>query len=83
MNSIDKELLSILVCPETHQPVHMAEQSLIDTLNEQIKAGSLSNRIGESISDPLDAGLIRKDGTVLFPIRSGIPVMMVDESIKI
>ena len=34
---IDQELLDILACPETKEDVSLADQSLIDSINEKIK----------------------------------------------
>ena len=32
---------------------------------------------------PLDAGLVREDGAVVYPIRGGIPVMLAEEAIAV
>ena len=52
-------------------------------LNSQITAGTLKNRAGQLIREKLDAGLIRSDGKYLYPVRRGIPVMLVDEAIPL
>ena len=44
---IDKELLEILACPEDKSPVHLADQSVIDGLNERIAQSELANRGGQ------------------------------------
>ena len=44
---VSQELLDILVCPETKQPVEPASQDVLDKINGQIQAGSLRNRGGE------------------------------------
>ena len=58
---IDQELLDILACPENKTPVSMAEQTIIDQLNEQIANGKITNRGGKIVENPLDGGLIRED----------------------
>ncbi|HZD04575.1 MAG TPA: hypothetical protein VE173_06645 [Longimicrobiales bacterium] len=78
---IDAELLDILVCPETRQAVRLADEELVARVNAAIEAGTLVNRAGEKPRAPLDGGLIREDGEVLYPIRDGIPIMLVDEAI--
>jgi uncharacterized protein YbaR (Trm112 family) len=80
---IQPELLEILCCPETHQPVREAESSLIERLNAQIAAGTLKNRAGQVVGVKLDGGLVRADGKVLYPIRDEIPVMLVEEAIPL
>ena len=80
---IDQELLNILACPETKEPVRMAEESLVTQVNGLIQAGKLQNLGGEKVREPIDGGLIRKDGKVLYPIRDEIPIMLVEESIAL
>jgi uncharacterized protein YbaR (Trm112 family) len=80
---IDADLLKILCCPETHQQVHLAEAAVVDKLNGQIAAGALKNRAGQAVQEKLESGLIRADGKILYPIRSNIPVMLVDEGIPL
>ncbi|MCC7494502.1 MAG: hypothetical protein IT204_19245 [Fimbriimonadaceae bacterium] len=81
--ALDAELLAILVCPETHQPLTVAADELVANLNSQIAAGSLVSRSGETITEPLDGGLVRQDGTVLYPVRDEIPEMLIDSQIAL
>jgi uncharacterized protein YbaR (Trm112 family) len=78
---ISKDLLQLLVCPENRTPVHEAEPSLIAQLNERISRGALRNRDGKAITENLDGGLVREDGALLYPVRDGIPVMLLGEAI--
>ena len=75
------ELLEILCCPETHQSISVAPSAVIESLNKQIAAQTLKNRAGKPVSEPLDSGLIRDDGNILYPVRQYIPVMLIDEGI--
>ncbi len=81
--SVSPELLEILVCPETKQPVALATPELLEQLNERIRAGGLRNRGGEQIDSTIDEGLVREDGKVLYPVEDGIPVMLIEESIEL
>ncbi len=80
---VSAELLEILVCPETKQPVSLATAERLDELNQRIRSGELRNRGGEIVSEELTEALIREDEQVLYPIDDGIPVMLVDESIEL
>ena len=80
---ISKELLDILACPETKMRVAPAETALLDQLNQLIAKGELVNREGATVVDPLEEGLVRVDGTLLYPVRDEIPVMLIGESIAL
>ncbi|HIL02276.1 MAG TPA: hypothetical protein EYG06_09335 [Myxococcales bacterium] len=80
---VSEELLEILVCPETRQPVTVAGTELIARLNGEVESGSLRNRGGEAVSAAIQEGLIREDGKILYPVEDGIPVMLIEESIEL
>jgi len=80
---ISQDLLEILVCPETQQPVSVASADLITRLNGEIDAGTLRNRGGEAVSGAIEEGLLREDGKVLYPVEDSIPVMLIEESIEL
>jgi len=80
---LDPDLLEILVCPETKEPVHLAEDDLLGRINQAIRDGQVRTRRGEQVQEPLDAALVREDGKLLYPVRDGIPVMLVDEAISL
>ena len=80
---IDKELLDILACPENKTPVKLVEQSVIDEINGRIEKGEVKNRGGQQVEMKIDGGLIREDGTYLYPIDEGIPIMLIDEAIPL
>jgi uncharacterized protein YbaR (Trm112 family) len=78
---VDKELLDILCCPETKQDLTLVEGTVISRLNDRIKQGTLKNRAGETVKEPMDAGLLREDKKYLYMIREDIPIMLIDEAI--
>lgn len=83
MSSVSQDLLDILVCPDTKQPVALAGPDVLGLLNEKIRNGELRNRGGSKVEQELREGLLREDGKVLYPIDDGIPVMLIDESIEL
>ncbi len=80
---VDPELLQILVCPETRQPVRPAEADILTRLNSAIEAGSVVNQGGQEVREPIEEGLVREDGKVLYPVREEIPIMLIDEAIAL
>jgi uncharacterized protein YbaR (Trm112 family) len=83
MSSVSPELLEILVCPETKQPVVPAEAALLERLNEQIRAGRVRTRGGRAVSEPIAEALVREDQRILYTVDDGIPVMLIEESISL
>ncbi len=78
---INQKLLEIIVCPVSRQPLHVADRQLIDRLNKAISAGLVKDRAGRPATAPIQEGLLRQDGRVLYPIRDDIPVLLADEGI--
>ncbi len=81
--SINKDVLAILCCPETKQPVQLADETTIAQLNAAVARGGVQNKGKKPVTDPLDGGLIRSDRKILYPIRENIPVMLIEEGIPL
>lgn len=71
------------MCPETRQPVSEADAELLDRVNAGIAEGRVSNRAGQAVEEALDEGLVREDGAFVYPVRDGIPIMLIDEAIPV
>ena len=80
---IDAQLLALLVCPETHQDVTLATPGEIALLNDAIRQGRIRTAGGNPVDQPVEGALIRTDRAVAYPIRDGIPVMLVAEGLSI
>ena len=83
MPAIDKDLLAILICPESRQPLAEAGAELLARLNERIAKGGVKNQGGADVKERVEAGLVRSDGKRLYPIRGGIPHLLVDEGLAL
>ncbi len=80
---IDTELLEILVCPESRQTVKLASAQILERLNSEIDAVRLRNRGGDVVEKHIEEGLLREDGKILYIIEDSIPIMLIDQSIKL
>jgi uncharacterized protein YbaR (Trm112 family) len=80
---VSEELLEILVCPETQQPVKPAPAEVLRKLASNVAAGNVRTRGGTQLTTAPTEGLLREDGRVLYPVEDGIPVMLIEESIEL
>lgn len=80
MDMIAPELLEILVCPETHQPLTQAPEETVKALAARQSEGKLLNRAGDAIEYAVTGALLREDGEYAYLVADGIPVMLVDEA---
>ena len=80
---LNPELLALLVCPESHQDVALALPDEIARINAAIGQGQLRTIAGAAVDQPVEAALIRTDRRVAYPIRDGIPVMLVAEGLDL
>ncbi len=80
---MDKRLLTILRCPVTHKGLAIARRDTLDRVNKAIEAGTVSNRDGSVLSEPLGEALITDDEKLVYPVANGIPVLLEGESINL
>ena len=76
-------LLEMLRCPEDRTLLRLADGELLARLNDAASAGQLRNAAGGAVGAPLDGGLVREDGRIVYPIMEGIPRLLVDEGIPL
>jgi uncharacterized protein YbaR (Trm112 family) len=79
---IAPELLEVLCCPADRSEVRLATAAELEALNGRIMGG-VKNNAGASVSEKLEAAIIRVDGTFAYPVREEIPVMLIDEAIPL
>ncbi len=81
--AISKELLDILLCPETRQRLTLAEPALLEQLNREVGASRLRNKAGHAVEQHLDGALVREDRQAAYPIVDGLPIMLIDQAIPL
>ena len=80
---ISADLLPLLCCPETRQPLSVAPAEVLAKLEGERAAGRLTNRAGQPLTEPVTDGLLRADGAVFFPMRAGIPLLTPDDAVMV
>ena len=80
---ISPELLALLRCPVTQQPLAFASAEVLAEAERRRLAGALLDSSGKPILASLSAALMRADGRLLYPIRNDIPVLLSDAGIPI
>jgi uncharacterized protein YbaR (Trm112 family) len=80
---MNQDLIKILCCPETKQKVEYADRDVIREINRKIAAKQLKNRGGALLTEKIEAGLVREDKKYLYPIKSDIPIMLINEAIEL
>lgn len=78
---IKKELLEILCCPVTKEPVEMLSADKLAHLNQLIAEGKIKTVDGKPIETKIAEALITTDGKTIYRIDDDIPVMLVDMGI--
>jgi uncharacterized protein YbaR (Trm112 family) len=62
------------MCPKTKGALRLASEQEVAQVNEKIQASGAQ-------TEPLQAGLVCDSGGLMYPIRDGIPVLLVAEAI--
>ena len=78
---IKEDLLEILCCPETKEPLKLVAPETLAKINERIAAGKVQYENGETVTEALEEALITVDEQRIYAIKDSIPVMLVEESI--
>ncbi len=73
----------MLRCPEDRTPLAEVDSATLERINAAMAAGTLRNRGGDVVSRKLEGGLVRADGTYVYPIFDGIPILLIDEGLAL
>jgi len=78
---MDPRLLDILCCPLTRLPLRALGDRELALLNQSIGSGTVRCGNGTTVSQPIEAALVTRDGSTIYRIDDGIPVLLADEAI--
>lgn len=78
-----EELLKIIVCPQTKQPLRLAEFSELKSINDQINLGQVIYLNGKLANRILEGLLITLDNDWGYPILEGIPILLKENAIAL
>ncbi|MEM7385954.1 MAG: hypothetical protein AAF514_13520 [Verrucomicrobiota bacterium] len=77
---IGEALIDALRCPETGQKLKIVSRQSLAGFQQAIDEKRLRRVDGEALKGPLEGALLTEDGSRLFPIREGFPVLLIAES---
>ena len=81
--AIDRKLLEILCCPVTRVPVERLPAAKLRAVNREIRAGGIEFADGSPVEADLSEALVTTNGTTIYAVEDGIPVMLEDRAIPV
>ncbi|MGY6631077.1 MAG: Trm112 family protein [Wenzhouxiangella sp.] len=79
--NVSPPLLDILCCPVSHEPLLPLGGQRLSRLNQEIAAGKVEDVAHQTLTSPLKTALITRDGKLIYPVESGIPVLLAERAI--
>lgn len=80
---LNSEFVDLLACPETKQPLRLADREVVNVVNAAIERGEVVNRGMRKVARCVETLLVREDGKVAYPVWDGIPTLLIDEGIPL
>jgi uncharacterized protein YbaR (Trm112 family) len=80
---IDERIVKLLACPESHQALRALSPAELLEINSRIAQRQLKNLLGTALTEPIQAGLIRQDGKMMYRFIGAIPVLLTEEGIPL
>jgi uncharacterized protein YbaR (Trm112 family) len=64
-------------------PLEKLAPERLARLNDSIAAGAVKNESRQVLAEPLAGALMTRDGKLAYPVRDGIPVLLIDQGIAL
>ena len=81
--SFDKNLLDIICCPVTRQPMGSMSAATLAKLNGLIQEQKIRDRDDAVVAEELQEALVTDDGKIAYPVVDGIPVLLEERGISL
>jgi uncharacterized protein YbaR (Trm112 family) len=78
---LNGRLLEILCCPITRRSLLRLDEVALAKVNAAIAAGGVRNHGGAALQEPLEDALVTSEGDLVYPVRSGVPILFEEECI--
>ena len=79
--AVDRKLLEILCCPVTRLPMERLPPAKLRAVNDAIREGNVKFADGSPVEAELAEALVTANGTTIYAVEDGIPIMLEDRSI--
>ncbi len=80
---IDPQILQLVRCPISGRRLSVAGPELVERANTAIRAKRLENRLGQSITEPMEGALVDEANEWLLPVRGSVITMVADELVPL
>ncbi|MEM9587942.1 MAG: Trm112 family protein [Planctomycetota bacterium] len=80
---IEPELIDLMQCPLSKGKLTLAPAEMVAKINDLIDSGDARDHLDQSVTDPIEGGLLSEEASLVYPIREGIPTLIVDEAIRV
>jgi uncharacterized protein YbaR (Trm112 family) len=81
--SFDTNLLDIVCCPATRQPMVSMSSATLARLNSLVREQKLRDHDDALVTEELKEALMTDDGKIAYPVVNGIPVLLVERGISL
>lgn len=80
---ISESILQILVCPHSRQSLKVLSKIDTEKVGNMFEKGVLNTVGGSKVNEKPTELLIREDLKVAYPVRDGIPILLLEEGIDL